>query len=445
MRVGNRELRWGLRSRNDKKSTEWPTLGAGLVDAVFASLGTFTISVYAARTFSAADLGTFSLFFIAFLLAAVIPTNLVLVPAEVATLSSPPTDRLSMFRRSASIGVAVAAVSVTFATAAAWISAEAPLAATVSFALTAAVCGLFSPLQDHLRRLFHLGQRPRYAATVSVVQFASIVLALGAFQITGVAPLWRPLAALALANIASLGTGLLLSRIWVPIATIPRPDARSLVRSGRWLVALEAASTGALFLSSVLITRLAGASALGHAEAARIIGMPVFVLAVGLGQALGPRCLAAGSNGDAAEARRVSRAFSALLIVPSTIYAAVTAVPWPGNPMGGFIPNAYDVPGLVPATVGAFLLLGLPTPARGEIMGARRERSMLRAAVPAAALQCVAALGAPWLGAHARPLGLGLSGLVLLVGFRLLRRPIYKPGQRAEPPDPAALPLTRGS
>jgi hypothetical protein len=53
---------------------------------------------------------------------------------------------------------------------------------------------------------------------------------------------------------------------------------------------------------------------------------------------------------------------------------AATVVPWWGNPLGAVIPQAYVTPGLVPATVAAFVLFGLPIIARSELMGAGRER-----------------------------------------------------------------------
>jgi O-antigen/teichoic acid export membrane protein len=84
----------------------------------------------------------------------------------------------------------------------------------------------------------------------------------------------------------SLGAGLLLSLRRQPPDTLPKFEVADLMRSGRWLSAIEAITAGATFLASVIVTRLDTPEALGYAEAARIVGQPIFVLAVGLSAVL---------------------------------------------------------------------------------------------------------------------------------------------------------------
>ena len=51
-------------------------LPAGLLDAALASLASFIVTFYAARSLPAAGLGIYALFFNAFIMAAVVPTQL---------------------------------------------------------------------------------------------------------------------------------------------------------------------------------------------------------------------------------------------------------------------------------------------------------------------------------------------------------------------------------
>ena len=133
-----------------------------------------------------------------------------------------------------------------------------------------------------------------------------------------------------------------------------------LMRSGRWLLAIEAITAGATFLASVIVSRLDDPAALGYAEAARIVGQPIFVLAVGLSAVLNPRAMEAGAGRDRAAARHVARPFTVLLAIVGLVYGVLTAVPWWGNPFAGLVPQAYVVAGLVPVTVASFVLFGLP-------------------------------------------------------------------------------------
>jgi O-antigen/teichoic acid export membrane protein len=88
-----------------------------------------------------------------------------------------------------------------------------------------------------------------------------------------------------------------------------------LMRSGRWLLAIEAITAGATFLASVIVTRLDTPEALGYAEAARIVGQPIFVLAVGLSAVLNPRAMEAGASRDRTAARHVARPYALLLAI----------------------------------------------------------------------------------------------------------------------------------
>jgi O-antigen/teichoic acid export membrane protein len=264
------------------------------------------------------------------------------------------------------------------------------------------------------------------AAAVSLLQFTGVLTYLAALDLVDVPTAWRPFGALALANLTSLLAGSAPMRRRRAGATVPRHTVLWLMRSGRWLLGVEAATAGAMFISSALVSRLAGPEDLGFAEAARVVAQPVFVVAVGLAATLGPRLIESGASGDEGAAKRIARPFSRLVVTAGLLYGTVTAVAWPGNPLARLVPPAYVVPFLVPVTVAAMTLVGMVFSRRSELVGGARERVLVSVAVVAAGLQCAATLTAPWTGAFARPLGVVVFGITLLIGFEHHRRAMYR-------------------
>jgi O-antigen/teichoic acid export membrane protein len=415
-------------------------LPAGVVDAGCNSLATLVMGVYAARALAGPDLGAYALFFSAYVLAVVVPMQFVLVPAEIAALRVPGLERLAVLRQAGRVGVAVALLAACGAALAAAAVATAPAGLLVALAVTTAVSGVAAPLQDHLRRVLHLGGLSWHAALVSVLLCVAMGAALLLLEAVGVAPGWRPFGALALANVGSGAVGVVLIRRHLRLGTLPRLRIAGLARSGRWLVLVEVATAGAMFVASALVNRLAGAEALGDAEAARIVAQPIFVLAQGLIAVLGPRLMEAGADRDRAHARVVSRSFVALLAAAGVLYGAITLVPWWGNPIGVLVPQAYDVAWLVGATVIATALFGLPFTVRGELVGAGWERRIFRAALAAAVVQCLAALTAAVdrVGPFARPLSLALFSVVLLAVYARERQALYASAPGRDRPGPEA-------
>jgi O-antigen/teichoic acid export membrane protein len=403
-------------------------LPAGLLDAGFASLARLIVGIYAARALIVSDLGAYALFFSAFVFASVVPMQFVLVPAELATLPAARRERLALVRQSWRIGIPMAAATAVVASGAAALSAEAPTRVLWPLAFTMAACATLTPLQEHVRRVLHLAGISWHAAVVSLVQVAGVVVGLALLASAETPVIWRPFGALTIGTVVSLGAGLVLTLRRQPPATLPRYGMADLMRSGRWLLAIEAITAGATFLASVIVTRLDDPAALGYAEAARIVGQPIFVLAVGLSAVLNPRAMEAGAGRDRAAARHVARPFTVLLAIVGLVYGVLTAVPWWGNPFAGLVPQAYVVAGLVPVTVASFVLFGLPIIPRSELTGARRERVLPRVGLIAGVLQCAAALSAVWIGSFARPLGVALFGAVLLLGYGYHQRLVYGAG-----------------
>jgi O-antigen/teichoic acid export membrane protein len=418
-------------------------LSAGLLDAGLASLATLAVGVYAARSLSAAELGTYALFFSAFTVAAVLPTQLLLVPAEVATLLEGPHERLRVLRSGWRLGLPAAAAAAGLASAAAWLGASAPLEVLWPFAVTMTACGIVSPLQDHLRRSLHMAGEHWRAATVSLVQLAAVIAVLAVAERAAAPSLWRPFGALALANVVSLSTGYWLSRRDLRGVTDDLSyRIAPLARSGQWLLLVELATSGALFLSSAIITQLASAETLGYAEASRIVAQPLYVVAVGVSAAVWPRSMEAAAGRTEQAARRIARLSAAIVVAVGVLYGALTIVPWWGNPLGVLVPQAYAVDGLVLVSVLALVLVGVAFPPRTELIGAGLERALVRVALLAGIVQCLAAVASPWIGAFARPVGVGLFGIVLLLGCWHYRRRLYQ-GSATTPRSPGAAPGTR--
>jgi len=391
-------------------------LPAGLVDAGLSSLATLGVGVYAARSLTTAEFGTYALFFSAFSVAAVLPTWLVFVPAEVASLLTQRAERLGVLRWAWRAGLPIGVAAAMAASAAASLGARASRDVVWAFAISMAACAVASAVQDHVRRSLHMAGVHWRAAVVSLVQLLAIVSFLAVLELAGVRDVWRPFAALTVANLVSSSVGYALS--WHDLRSMTASGYRltRLARSGQWLLLVELATSGALFLSSAIITWLASADALGYAESARIVAQPLYVLTIGLSASLWPRSMEAAAGRSREAARRIARLTAAVMLVAGVLYGAATIVPWRGNPLGTLIPQAYAVDGLVGLSVLAFVVTGISFPPRTELIGAGMEQRVAGVAVLAGVLQCAAAFSAVWIGAFARPIGLTVFGMVLALG-----------------------------
>jgi O-antigen/teichoic acid export membrane protein len=410
-------------------------LPAGLLDAGFASLTTFAVGVYAARVLPPAQFGAYALFLSAFLLAAVVPAQLILNPAQNFSVARPPVERLCLLSQTWRLGLLPAFCAAVAATTAASLITEAPAAVRWPLALTMACCATASPLQDHVRRCLHLGGVSWRAAAVSLVQFLSVVMFLALLEQLDIADVWKPFGALTLANVASSSVGFLLTRHELRTFQTSPYRIREVVRSGRWLLGMESATTVAAFLTSALITRFASAETLGYAEAARLIAQPIMVLVAGLSAVLGPQLLEAGGAFDGAWTHRVTQRFIGLLLVAAVLYGAVTIVPWPGNVLALLVPGAYTVKALVTMFVFAYVFTGIAMPYRYTLVATRREHVLPWAAVVAGALQSAVAMTAGMTGAFAQPLGIVVFGLVLSVAYWHHTRVMFKSPRLALDPE----------
>lgn len=399
---------------------------AGLLDAGSASVATFAIGLYAARFFSPELLGAYALFFTAFLLAAVVPTQLLLIPSEVSSLALHRRDRLVVWRWMLIRGMTLAMVSAALASSAAtMLSRGGSTAEVANLALTMVLAATLSPLQDHLRRLLHLSDRSWHASSVSVVQVVVIVGALALLTRFGAPRTAIPFGALAIANVASLSTAMVLARPHPDSPRTDRPTLKALLTSGRWLLVNGGVPAVATFLVAAAITTLAGAAALGFAEAARLVAQPLYVVATGLGMVLGPRSMEAAAGRSLGAANAIAGPFIGLMGMLGLGYLLITATPWVLNPMLHLVPKAYEVPWLVAVTVAATLVHGSLNPLRSELVGGRRERYVAAAEVSGSASSLVAVLSAQVIGAFARPASLAVYATVLAIGLLRGRRVLF--------------------
>jgi O-antigen/teichoic acid export membrane protein len=400
---------------------------AGLLDAALASLATFIVTFYAARFLPAADLGTYALFFNAFTMAAVVPTQLLFSPAEIASLPYGGRRRLGLLNQSLRLGCPPAVGAAVLGTAAAVAgSAGAPGDLIAPLALTCLLCTAVSPVQDHVRRLLHFAGVSWRAALMSVAQLVTVLGSLLLLTALRIPTPWRPFGALLTANTVSLSAGLILAAEWRNYEPLKRLAVGDLFRFGRWLVLVGLTPAAAWFLSGVLVTHLASAATLGYVEAARVVSQPLYVLMIGLSAVLVPRLMEAAAERRPDRARLASLPFRIIIIVGGILYLLAVGFRWRLNPLVLMLPSAYVVQGVVALMIIGQILQGLLQPPRAELTGAGWGGVLFRLGVAASLPLCLIAATAGMTGAFAAPLGLVAQGIAGLCLLERARRRIYR-------------------
>jgi hypothetical protein len=405
-----------------------PRLAAGVVDAGIASAASFTAGLTGVRLLTDIDRGIYGVFFTAFLLGSAVTTQLILVPAQVVAVDLPRSQRLTVVPRSVFLAVIPALVTTTAALiAAAWTADLTSGSAIVALTVTTAATIALSPLQDHIRQLLHIAELSHRAVAVSCVQLAAVALAIGVLLGLDVPHTWIPFGSLALANLLSLGVGVVLAGGLHGSAPIARQlTFRKLTTSGKWLVVRAATPATLAFVAANILTRLAGPIAYGYAEAARQVAQPITVLAVGMMAVVGPQSVRAGALGDCALGASNRRHFIKLMLLGGIAYGAVTGLDWPLNPMAALVPAAYVVGGLVAATVVANLVAAVSLGYAHELLGAGNARGLAMISLIASPALPLAATAAGSIEAFARPLGYVLEGSIRVIGGSWLLRRHYR-------------------
>lgn len=417
---------------------------AGLVDAGGSSLATFAVGIFAARILDAESLGVYAVFFSGFTLAFTVPAYLVFGPAEVATLSIPSARRLLALPRTAPVGLGVAAISAVVTVMLSVIMAPSVDAdILMPLAITSGCAALVWPLQDHVRQMLHMSRMSWAAAAVSGVHVVVVLSVLGLALLLDVEGVWIPFGALALGNVVSMCV-VIVPWLSYDDRRIAPPSMRSVIRTGRFYLLFGAAPMAGGFVVAVIIGHLAGAAALGHAEAARIVAQPIIVVASGMVATMSPRLLEAGSTRNRTKARRLSALFISVLAGCGLLTVAVAGWQWPGSPIVALLPQAYVVPWLVTATVGANVVTASIEAYREQLLGASQERRVAKIEVVASVVQAAAACSAVFVGALARPLAMASQGSVQWLWLNRAARRLYDDDADGAAPTDTTAPVGAG-
>ncbi len=411
----------------EKLNTQlFKSIPGGLVDAGFASLATFCVGVFSASVLDVTLLGAYALYFSAFLMAATIPTQLFFVPAEVWVVSTHTAGRLGVLRHTLRTGTVLAlGASALVSLAAVAVPSGIQITWIVALNVTAAACAFLSPIQDHVRRVLHLADQAWGAAFVSLVQVLGVLAGLGLLTLWQVPPPWVPFGVLAFANAASstVGFGLIAVSSHGPLQT--QFSIWELMRSGRWLLLQGLIPAGAGFLCAAVVAQLAGVGALGFAEAARIVGQPVLVLAAGISAATGPLIMAAAARKQQREVERTSRVVLLVTSLVGAAYLCFFGFEHAWNPLPGVVPTAFVIPGLVVAAVIATSMEALTFAPRAELMGAGQQRKLAEVEAIGNVVRTAFACGAVLLRSFALPCGMLALAWIRWLGYRRARRLLY--------------------
>lgn len=402
-------------------------VSSGLVDAGLAALAALASNLYAVRSLDVETFGLYAICYTAFLTAASVPGNFVFLPIETETVSRPAAERLGLVWRGLRFGIGpgLAASLVGSIIAFAVISGGSP-SAVFPLVVSTFLLAVVSPLQDYLRRMLHLAERSGLAALVSVTHLAITGAGIASMVAAGIAPEWVSLGALVVGNIGSLVLCLLL------VARLRKPWQGELIsfstvaQRGRWLLPTGLIPPGAALAVSAIVLALVGAKTVGYAEAARVVARPITVVTTGLGSVLRPGSMQAAVRGRRRDARRVARLFTLVTLATGGLYTAAVAIPWAGNPLAAFIPEAYVFGGLVLITCAGAVLNGITFPARYELMGAKRESRLALVEGWGHAAKTLTALGARALGPYVVPLGDAVLFVARFFGQRRALRTAYR-------------------
>ncbi len=397
-------------------------LPAGLVDSGASSLATFAAGIVANRLFNDSPdyLGAYGLFFASFLVASIVSNTGVFTPIEVRSLDLPREQRPRLILQSVrSAGIVSFGIALIVCPATLLVPSSVPIGARVALAAAATALSAISPIQDHLRRLYHQADRSWGAAGISSVQVLSVAVIFSVAGLAGFTPSWMPIAGLAAANVVSAGAGL----TWALRNLPPPPDLRlrlgQLLHSGKWILSGTFAQQISAYLVVAIVTIRSGADQAGYVEAARVISQPVTVFIVGIMAVLSPELMAAGRQLDGARVGRIVRLLYGGVALLTVGWLVVAAVPWPHSPLTWISPLAFEVDWLLPVVI-VGQAIGYATLVFSSVLiGARRERVLAAADVVAPILAVSLALAFGDHGAMAAALAAlaGVTGLTVVKGF----------------------------
>jgi hypothetical protein len=324
---------------------------AGLIDSSLSSLGSFLMGLFATHFLTTASLGSYGLFYSAFIAVSVIPTGMVFSPVEYTSAGIAARHRrVQLLPQSLQLGAAPALMAALLVPLTLIIPTHGqPFDARLGFAVTAAMVAVVSPMQDHIRRMLHQAGMSWTAAATSFVQVVVVIVGLVTAKVAHVPAAWVPFGALAVANIVSGSFGLWKGK---PGHRAPMLlKLRSLLSLGGWIVVGNVLSAGGPFINFALLTALASAADVGNGEASRVLAQPVTVLVVGLLAVLNPEIMEAANRRDIRKLLRICLVFWALVAVAIVAWALLVGFEWSINPLPRLQHAAYEVHGLLPLTI----------------------------------------------------------------------------------------------
>jgi len=301
-----------------------------------------------------------------------------------------------------------------------------------------------APLFDFARRILHLSGRSWDAAAVSGSQLISTIVVLGILVAAGAPGPLIPFGSLLISFVVATGIGLMLGGLRTrSLPQLPSAPIGELLRAGAPLVVGRSVGGIASVLAPILIATLASAEEAGRAEAARVAAQPIFVLAIGLSQTLGPPLMEAGYDRDRSKAFRFGRAYAGVILAFGVGYALLVGIEHPFNPMTSIVPAAFAVTGLAAARILANTVSGVESAPAQVLLGARKNSVLLKfSVVHAIALTGTTALLAARLGAFALPIAEATSsGSRALLAFPAANSTLHEPGtEPAVRPNPISDP-----
>jgi len=415
----------------------WKAAPAGFVDVGLASAATFAAGLYAVSgQLTPETLGGYSLFFSAFVMTSSVPTQFYFIPAQVQGLDLEQGTRISVVLDTFGRGFLLSAAAAPIVLLAVpFLGPNLASSAVAALAVTSLALTMVSPLQDHVRRTFHLDRRSWAASIMSLVQFVVVLMSIWLMHSAGVEAPWIPLGSLVIANIASISAGLTMSwRLEAARSNRQRGRTiRSFAQRGKWLFATGTVRNTAGFVTSAIVAALAGSAALGYAEAARQIAQPIVVAGLGLSAVLGPQSMEAARDHDRMAARRLARWFDVLIIGGGVLYLGLFGWNWAGNPFVNLFEPAYAVPWLLATKVAANLISVASSPLRSEMIGGRLEPKMTVVETVGNAAQIGVATTAGITQAFARPLAAMALSIVQVIGYsKVLARFYQNSGSHAK-------------
>lgn len=407
---------------------------AGIGDAGLASLATFVTSLYAVRSLEPDLLGAYSVLFTAFIVANILPGMLYFQPARVVALKLEPAWRVTILPGSIAVGVLLGLLAGAV-TPLAGIVALGELSVTelAPLAITAGLLTCVSAVQDHIRGTLHLSELSSHAARVSAVQLASVCVALLLLHVS-VGSSWVPFGSLVIANCVSLSFGLWWVRKRLFIKRLELPKTRLLMKEGWPIFLVAVVPYLTRLLAAGLVASFFALDAVGFYEASRVVASPIYVIALGIAQALSPSLMQAGYLAKRAISRRPRLIFMLAFGPISLCYALIAGWEFALNPMQELVPLAYEKQGLVLIALASVVIPNLALPFRAEVVGARRSSDLVAWVFFSSAVHlAVVAATVGQLGAFAIPAGIICGGLVeTATAWRAANR-LYDDATEAEP------------